>query len=54
MNIDLCSTHDYIFIIVTLCCAVLELYLGKTTKIKSGSILELIYNLIVAILRLKK
>lgn len=48
------NNRDIIFIIVTVLAAGLEYWLGKTDKTKSGSMLELIYNLIVAILRLKK
>lgn len=48
------TSRDIIFIIVTLLFSIIEFYLGRSEKIKSSSMLELIYNLIVAILRLKK
>lgn len=51
---EILTNRDLIFIIVTICCALLELYLGKSDKVKSGSILELVYNLVVAIMRIKK
>ena len=54
MIIDLCTTKEYIFIIVTISFAIIEYYLGKTDKTKSGSILELIYNILVAMTRSKK
>lgn len=53
MMCEALTNRDLIFIIVTVCCALLELYLGKSDKTKSGSILELLYNLLIAIMRKK-
>lgn len=50
----MCDQTAYIYIAVTGAGLILEYYLGKTDKVKSGSLLELVYNLIVAITRLKK
>ena len=50
----ICQNFDYIYLILTIIGLVLEAYLGKTNKTKSGSILELIFNLIIAMMRKKK
>lgn len=50
----ICQNFDYIYLIITIIGLVLEAYLGKTNKTKSGSILELIFNLIKAIMLKKK
>lgn len=49
-----CEVPNYIYIIITIIGLALEAYLGKTDKVKSGSILELIFNLIKAIMLKKK
>lgn len=54
MSVSSCSINDYVFIIVTVGFAIVEFYLGRTDKTKSGSILELIYNILLAIMRRKK
>lgn len=50
----MCEKFEYFYFILTIIGLVLEAYLGKTNKTKSGSILELIFNLIIAIMRKKK
>lgn len=49
-----CEVPSYIYLTITIIGLALEAYLGKTDKVKSGSILELIFNLIIAIMRKKK
>lgn len=49
-----CEVPSYIYLFITIIGLALEAYLGKTDKIKSSSILELIYNILVAIVRSKK
>lgn len=50
----MCELPSYIYISITIIGLALEAYLGKTDKVKSASILELIFNLIIAIMRIKK
>ena len=49
-----CEVPNYIYLTITIIGLALEAYLGKTDKVKSGSILELIFNLIKAIMRKKR
>lgn len=48
-----CEVPYYIYIIITIIGLALEAYLGKTDKVKSGSILELIFNILIAMMRKK-
>lgn len=52
----MCSLEvpHYALIIGGIVYAILEAWLGKTDKVRSGSVVELIINLIAAIMRRKK
>jgi len=49
-----CEVPNYIYLTITIIGLALEAYLGKTDRVKSGSILELVFNLIKAIMLKKK
>ncbi len=48
------TNRDLIFAVATICFALIEYYLGKTDRIKSSSILELLLNFLSIILKIKK
>jgi hypothetical protein len=48
-----CEATNYVYIIVTVGGMLLEYWLGKTDKTKSGSLVELIINIVKKILTIK-
>lgn len=49
--IDICDLSHFQNAIIVFIIALIEYWLGRTQKTKSGSLLELIFNLIIGLIR---
>ncbi len=49
----ICNNQNYIFVIFYVIMMAIEYWLGKTDRVKSGSTLELIFNIIKLVLRVR-
>lgn len=52
--IDICDLSQWQHYSIIIIIALIELWLGKTRKTKSGSLIELIFNLIIGLIRILK
>ncbi len=51
---EICQLPHWEHFLIILVVALFEAWLGKTDKVKSGSIIELIFNIVASILKRKK